>query len=136
MGEVTHLAGTVLGTNGQPLRNAVVEIWQADQGGCYLHSESGNKPRQDKNVQGFGRFLTGANGEYYFRTIKPVAYPGRAPHILLAVNHNGQRILTTQCYIKGHVGNKKDRLLNRTRDARARKSLLVDFAPPAEDSDR
>ncbi|MCA9188069.1 MAG: intradiol ring-cleavage dioxygenase, partial [Planctomycetales bacterium] len=72
VGEVTHLAGRVLSTSGQPVRNAVVEIWQADSSGAYLHSGSMNGDKRDRHFQGFGRFLTDSKGQYYFRTIKPV----------------------------------------------------------------
>jgi protocatechuate 3,4-dioxygenase beta subunit len=81
VGEITHLTGKVLDAKGEPMRNAVVEIWQCDNNGAYLHTRTGNRDNRDSNFQGFGRFLTGASGEYYFRTIKPVAYPGRTPHI-------------------------------------------------------
>ena len=63
--------------SGAPIRDALVEIWQCDHSGAYLHSGSGNGERRDKNFQGFGRFITGSTGEYLFRTIKPVPYPGR-----------------------------------------------------------
>src|SRR4029079_9142505 len=81
VGEITHLTGKILSPNGEPVRNAVVEIWQCDAGGAYLHSGRGNGEKRDSNFQGFGRFLTNSKGEYYFRTIKPVPYPGRTPHI-------------------------------------------------------
>src|SRR3954470_21558737 len=77
VGEVTHLTGRILGPNGDPIRNALVEIWQCDNNGVYLHSGSDGGDKRDKNFQGFGRFMTGPDGAYYFRTIKPVAYPGR-----------------------------------------------------------
>jgi len=72
LGEVTFLSGRVLDSRGQPVRNALVEIWQADAGGIYRHSQDNNDGRQqkrDKNFQSFGRFLTGTSGEYLFRTI-------------------------------------------------------------------
>ena len=81
VGEITHLTGRILDTQGEPLRNALVEIWQCDSNGAYLHSGTTNRERRDAHFQGFGRFLTGSTGQYYFRTIKPVAYPGRTPHI-------------------------------------------------------
>ena len=81
VGEITHLSGRVLDARGNPLRNAVVEIWQVDHNGAYLHSGTDNKDKQDKNFQGFGRFTTSSTGDYYFRMIKPVPYPGRCPHI-------------------------------------------------------
>src|SRR6185369_15263523 len=52
VGDITHLTGRILGPSGQPIRNALVEIWQADHSGVYLHSGSDNKPKQDKNFQG------------------------------------------------------------------------------------
>src|SRR5436305_277554 len=105
VGEVTHLTGRILDAKGNPLRNAVVEIWQADNNGAYLHSGTDNRDKRDTNFQGYGRFLTGSKGEYYFRTIKPVPYPGRAPHIHYKVRRGGKELLTTQCYVKGHPGN-------------------------------
>jgi len=72
VGEVTYLSGRILDSRGQPMRNVLVEIWQVDKNGAYLHSKSGNRDKRDQNFQGFGRFLTGSTGEYLFRTIKPV----------------------------------------------------------------
>src|SRR5438067_3607939 len=84
VGEITHLNGRILDARGQPIRNALVEIWQVDNNGVYLHSNDTHAER-DRNFQGFGRFLTGSGGEYYFRTIKPVAYPGPTRHIHFAI---------------------------------------------------
>src|SRR5438067_5053561 len=89
VGEITHLSGRVLDARGNPIRNALVEIWQVDHTGAYIHSGSMNRNGRDANFQGFGRFLTGSTGEYYFRTIKPVAYPGRTPHIHFALKMKG-----------------------------------------------
>jgi protocatechuate 3,4-dioxygenase beta subunit len=86
----------------------VVEIWQVDGNGIYLHSQSGGSRKRDANFQGFGRFLTGKSGEYYFRTVKPVPYPGRTPHIHFAINQNGRRTLTTQLFIAGEKQNARD----------------------------
>ena len=129
VGDITHLSGRLLDAKGKPLRNAVVEIWQCDNVGVYLHTGSNNADKRDKNFQGFGRFMTGSTGEYYFRTIKPVPYPGRTPHIHYAVKLKGQEKWTTQCYIKGHPGNVKDGVLKDIKDAKARESVMVDFAP-------
>src|SRR6202171_3041373 len=97
--EITHLSGRILDAKGDPIRNVLVEIWQVDNNGVYLHSKDTHATR-DKNFQGFGRFLTGSTGEYVFRTIKPVPYPGRTPHIHYKVKRNGKELLTTQCYVK------------------------------------
>jgi protocatechuate 3,4-dioxygenase beta subunit len=129
VGKITHLSGKVLDVRGNPVRNALVEIWQVDSKGAYLHSRSGNRSRRDPNFQGFGRFLTGSSGEYYFRTVKPVAYPGRTPHIHFKIRKGDREVLTTQCYVKGEAGNKRDFILQSIRDAKARESVIVDFAP-------
>jgi protocatechuate 3,4-dioxygenase beta subunit len=130
IGEVTHLTGRVLDTGGSPLRGVTVEIWQVDGRGVYLHSRSGNTGSgRDQNFQGFGRFETGSTGEYRFRTVKPVAYPGRTPHIHVKVKRGDRELLTTQCYVKGDPGNARDGVLRGIRDDRARDSVIVDFAP-------
>ncbi|HWB04917.1 MAG TPA: protocatechuate 3,4-dioxygenase [Verrucomicrobiales bacterium] len=129
VGEVAYVTGRILDSKGYPLRNAVVEIWQCDNNGAYLHSGTGNKEKQDKNFQGFGRFVTGTTGEYLFRTIKPVPYPGRTPHIHYKVKLGGKELLVTQLYIKGHEGNEKDGIWKSIKDQKARESVTVDFAP-------
>ena len=129
VGQITHLTGRVLDRRGEPLRNALVEIWQVDSKGAYLHKGSANHDARDKNFQGFGRFLTATTGEYYFRTVKPVPYPGRTPHIHFAVKVKGKDKFTTQCYVKGEPGNEKDGIYQGIRDPKARASITVDFAP-------
>lgn len=130
VGEVTYLSGRILGPDGAPIRGALVEIWQCDASGVYIHSKSGGTTeKKDKNFQGFGRFLTGASGEYLFRTIKPVPYTGRTPHIHLAVKMKGREKWTTQCYIKGESTNERDGIWRGVRDEKLRESITVDFAP-------
>ena len=128
IGEITHLSGRILDAKGSPIRNALVEIWQVDGNGVYLHSADIHAQR-DKNFQGFGRFLTGSTGEYYFRTIKPVKYPGRTPHIHYAVKMKGRDKWTTQCYIKGEAANERDFIFLGIRDPKQRDSVTVNFAP-------
>jgi protocatechuate 3,4-dioxygenase beta subunit len=128
-GIVTWLGGRILDARGEPIRNAVVEIWQADANGVYLHKGSDNAGKRDPHFQGFGRFLTGSSGEYQFRTIRPVPYPGRTPHIHYSVKIPGQAKFTTQCYVRGEAGNEKDGVLKGIQDAKARASLIVPFAP-------
>lgn len=130
VGEVTHLSGRILNQSGEPIRNAVVEIWQADSTGSYIHTK-GRKEKIDKNFQGFGRFLTGSNGQYYFRCIKPTKYVGRAPHIHYAIYANGKRLLTTQLYIKGDPQNENDVLFKRAKTAEAKATLVTEFKPLA-----
>jgi protocatechuate 3,4-dioxygenase beta subunit len=132
VGEITYLSGKILDSRGNPLKNAAVEIWQCDNGGAYLHTRTGNADKKDKNFQGFGRFVTGASGEYLFRTIKPVPYPGRTPHIHMMVKVKGKGELTTQCYIKGHPGNERDGVYRGLRDQKAKDSVTIDFTPIKE----
>ncbi|MEI6341009.1 MAG: protocatechuate 3,4-dioxygenase [Verrucomicrobiota bacterium] len=128
-GVVTWLGGRILDSGGHPIRNAVVEIWQADANGVYLHSGSDNGDKRDKRFQGFGRFLTASSGEYVFRTIKPVPYPGRTPHVHFAVKLPGRPKFTTQCYIEGEPQNQKDGILQGVKDPKARALLVVPFNP-------
>ncbi|HWE35542.1 MAG TPA: protocatechuate 3,4-dioxygenase [Isosphaeraceae bacterium] len=132
VGEITHLSGRILDAKGDPVRNALVEIWQVDGNGSYIHSKDPRRSGHDGNFQGFGRFLTGADGSYYFRTIKPVKYPGRCPHIHYKIRKSGKELLTTQCYIKGDPTNMKDGIYRGIRDSRARESVTIDFAPLAD----
>ena len=127
-GVVSHLTGRVLDAKGSPIRNAVVEIWQVDANGVYLHPRGGDRKKLDKNFQGYGRFLTGRSGEYYFRTIKPEPYPGRAPHIHLSVRLKGRKPFTTQCYVKGDPRNQRDFIFARLGGA-GQAAVAVDFRP-------
>lgn len=133
VGEITHLSGRILDSSGAPVRGAFVEIWQCDSNGAYLHSGSSNRDKYDASFQGYGRFMTDAKGQYYFRTIKPVPYPGRTPHIHFAVSINGERQLTTQMLIKGHKQNERDGLFRNIRDPELRELIMADFKP-IEDS--
>jgi protocatechuate 3,4-dioxygenase beta subunit len=129
VGEITHLSGRILDAKGDPLRNALVEIWQTDSKGAYIHTQDPQHAKHDKNFQGFGRFLTGTSGEYYFRTIKPVPYPGRTPHIHVKVLKGGKELLTTQFYVKGHAGNNRDGIYRSITDPKARESITLQFDP-------
>jgi protocatechuate 3,4-dioxygenase, beta subunit len=129
VGEVTHLTGRILDSKGNPVRNALVEIWQVDNHGSYIHTKDPHHADNDKNFQGFGRFLTGSTGEYYFRTIKPVLYSGRTRHIHYKIRRAGKELLTTQCYVKGEPENEKDFIYKSIRNAKARESVTVDFTP-------
>ncbi len=129
VGEVTYLSGRILDAKGDAIRNALVEIWQVDGNGAYIHTADPNRSKHDTNFQGFGRFLTGSTGEYYFRTVKPVAYPGRTAHIHFKIRKTGKELLTTQCYVKGNAGNMRDGIYRSIRDEKARDSVTIDFTP-------
>jgi protocatechuate 3,4-dioxygenase beta subunit len=100
-----------------------------DNNGAYIHSGSTNREKRDTHFQGFGRFETGSAGEYRFRTIKPVPYDNRTPHIHFAIDRHDKRLLTTQLYVKGEPLNEKDGIFRSIRDPRDRAALLVDFRP-------
>ncbi|MEC9096166.1 MAG: protocatechuate 3,4-dioxygenase [Planctomycetota bacterium] len=129
VGQITHLNGKILSPLGSPIRNAFVEIWQCDNNGAYGHAGSGNADKRDSNFQGYGRFLTDSKGNYYFRTIKPVPYPGRTPHIHIAVSLNGHRVFTSQILIKDSPLNQRDGVWRNLKDDKARNSLVAAFNP-------
>jgi protocatechuate 3,4-dioxygenase beta subunit len=131
VGEVTHLSGRILNSSGDPVRNALIEIWQVDASGSYIHSRGTNRNtnKRDANFQGYGRFLTSSTGEYYFRTIKPVPYPGRTPHIHVKISARGREQLTTQFFVKGEAMNERDGVFRGVRDRAALDSVLADFEP-------
>ena len=133
VGQIVHVAGKVTDAAGNPIRNALVEIWQVDGHGAYLHTRSGGE-RRDANFQGYGRFLTGSKGEYCFRTVKPVPYPGRTPHIHFAISRGERRVLTTQMYLKGHPQNKRDGVFRSIRDEKQRAAAEVDLTPLPDSS--
>jgi protocatechuate 3,4-dioxygenase beta subunit len=129
MGTITHLSGRVLDRQGRAVRGAVVEIWQCDANGIYLHTRGGDRARRDAGFQGFGTCLVADDGAYRFRTIRPVAYPGRTPHIHVKIRHGGSELLTTQCYVNGDPGNERDGVLRALTDPTLRKAVVVDFLP-------
>ena len=129
VGEITHFSGRLLDVKGNPIRNATVEIWSTDHEGVYL-ADRANQAKYDSHFQGFGRFLTSSTGEYYFRTIKPVRYPGRqAPHIHFKIKAKGRADWTTQLFVKGDPGNAKDGIYQNLGDAAAKETVTVDFTP-------
>jgi protocatechuate 3,4-dioxygenase beta subunit len=132
VGEVTHLTGRVLAASGEPIRDAVVEIWQVDGKAVYLHTADSGRRQRDANFQGYGRCATGGKGEYYFRTIKPVPYPGRTPHIHVKVSKGGRELLTTQIFVNGHPQNRSDMVLRGIRDPLGRELVMADFKPIPE----
>lgn len=107
-GTVLHLQGRVLDTAGNPLPGATVEIWQCDAQGIYDHPRQPGRERRDAAFQGYGRVSTDSRSAYRFRTLKPVAYPGRTPHIHVKVATREGRNLTSQFYLAGEPMNAND----------------------------
>ena len=130
MGQVLHVEGRVLDVLGTPLPGAEVEIWQCDAHGVYRHpgdEEPGR--RRDPGFQGRGRTSADAAGKYRFRTIRPVPYGGRTPHIHFKVQPPGGSALVTQMYVFGEERNAADGVLNAIRDPRQRASVIVRLDP-------
>jgi protocatechuate 3,4-dioxygenase beta subunit len=128
-GTVSHLSGRITDERGRPMRGAQIEIWQCDAHGRYRHPRDRGARAPDPNFQGYGRFTTDPDGRYRFRTIKPVPYPGRAPHIHVAIRGPGFEPLVTQMYVDGAPENRWDFLLNSIRDPKLRQLLIVPFEP-------
>lgn len=125
-GDVAWIEGTVSDLAGRPLAGAQVEIWQCDHAGRYHHPGDGD--RADKRFQGFGRCPAAADGQYRFRTMRPVAYSGRTPHIHVKVRLGARELLTTQLYVADDPGNPRD-FLWRWLGAADRAALTVPFLP-------
>jgi protocatechuate 3,4-dioxygenase, beta subunit len=132
-GTVTYVAGRVLDPDGRPVAGARVEIWQCDANGRYHYVRDERAgPPLDENFQGYGQTATDGTGAYRFVTIRPVAYPGRTPHIHFAVSGLGFPRLITQMYIAGEPQNERDGVLMSVRDPAARARLIVPLRPPSE----
>ena len=84
VGEITHLTGRVLDVNANPVKNAIVEIWQVDSKGVYIHTGAPRRNRRDTNFQGFGRFETGSTRvNTAFGRLSPCGTGGRGPLIFI-----------------------------------------------------
>ena len=126
-GIITNLLGRVIDDRGRPISQAQVEIWQCDANSRYHHPGDKRDVPRDDNFQGFGRYTAGDDGAYRFRTIKPVPYPGRTPHIHFKIKGPGIETISTQLYVAGEPRNAKDGLYNNMKDEAARKSVTVPF---------
>jgi protocatechuate 3,4-dioxygenase beta subunit len=131
VGDITHLTGRVQSVTAQPVRNAFVEIWQVDSTASYVHTGGRQPTGNDSHFQGYGRFLTDSQGQYYFRTIKPISYTligaFRTAHIHVAISKNGRRVFTTQMLVRGLETNARDSVVKSITDPRALDTILVDF---------
>jgi len=131
LGQVVHLEGTVRTVDGAAVPKAWVEIWQCDANGVYHHVGDRQGGAEDHGFQGYGAALTNAFGLYQFRTIHPMPYPGRTPHIHVMVSAPGVRRLVTQLYVAGLESNARDFLFSRL-DPEQQARLLVEFKPAPE----
>jgi protocatechuate 3,4-dioxygenase beta subunit len=130
-GQVLHVVGRVLNLSGEPVRNAKVEVWQANTYGRYRHPSDNNPAPLDPNFDGAAVLTTDAEGRYAFKTIKPGAYPAgpntiRPPHIHFQVTGREDR-LVTQLYFENEPYNDTDRFLS---TAEAKELLIAKLLPP------
>jgi protocatechuate 3,4-dioxygenase beta subunit len=128
-GKPAWVSGTVTDLQGKPLAGAAVEIWQCDAQGHYHHPGDGG--RADPAFQGFGKVVADASGQWRFRTLRPVAYSGRTPHIHFKVRLGVRELLTTQLYVQGDPDNERDGLWRRLSPA-DRDALTVPFRAGAD----
>jgi protocatechuate 3,4-dioxygenase beta subunit len=135
LGERIIVTGRVLDSNGRPIPNTLVEIWQANAAGRYLHHRDQHPAPLDPNFSGAGRTLTDENGAYRFVTVKPGAYPWfnhynawRPQHIHFSIF--GRAFLTrlvTQMYFPGDPLFAYDPIYQSIPDERARERMVSKF---------
>jgi protocatechuate 3,4-dioxygenase, beta subunit len=128
-GQLLYVSGRVLNTRGEPVADAVIELWQANAVGRYAHPGDNNRAPLDSNFQGYAKIRTGADGSYGFKTIKPGAYEGRTAHIHFDVKGKNTRVIT-QMYFEGEARNDTDSLLKR-RSPESRKTLISHYGKPS-----
>src|SRR6056297_2654968 len=138
LGEIVEISGRVLDEDGNPVADALVDVWQANTHGRYAHEADPNPAPLDENFQGWAQLKTDAEGRYRIKTIKPGAYPvmdgwSRPPHIHFKVARRGFHELTTQMYFAGDPLNDVDRLFQSVPEGE-RGMLVVDFKPSSEPS--
>ena len=124
-GDVADLTGRVLDERGRALAGVRVEIWQCDANGRY-HHVGGSERALDPNFQGYGVATTDAKGAYRFRTIRPVPYTGRTPHIHFKLSGEGIDGLVTQMFVRDEPQNARDWIWNDL-DAKLREAVTVPF---------
>jgi len=127
-GEISDLGGRLLDQEGRPLKGMRIEIWQCDANGRYRHPRDPGRAAIDPGFQGIGHSVTDAQGRYRFLTIKPVPYPGRTPHIHVAVFPEGAEPFVTQLYVAGEPRNADDFLYRRI-PVEQRRLVTAEFVP-------
>jgi protocatechuate 3,4-dioxygenase beta subunit len=135
IGTIASFGGRLLNADGKPVSNASIELWQADNNGCYIHSKGVQRGKErDAHFQGFGKIETNAKGEYRFRSIMPGLYTGRTRHWHIRVKEGGKNMLTTQLFIAGEPQNDRDGILRSMGTEAQRLSVIREFKPVSADS--
>lgn len=134
-GQIIHVAGRVMNLKGEPVKDARIEIWQADSHGRYAHKSDKNPAALDTNFQGFAVLQTDNEGRYRFKTVKPGPYPGliggkRTPHIHFEVFGKNDRVLT-QMFFAGEPLNEQDTIFQNVRPSQ-RAATIATLIPTKE----
>ena len=129
-GEIINVVGRVLDPDGRPVPFASIDLWQANAAGRYAHPADTNPAPLDPDFQGSAKLKADGNGFYRFRTIKPGRYPGRVPHLHLAISQASRRV-TTQMYFPAEVG--ADSVLGRVPRGPLRDRLIARAVRPLGD---
>lgn len=135
IGERIIVVGRVLDEDSRPIPNALIEIWQANACGRYIHKNDQHPAPLDPNFTGAGRCLTDENGAYRFTTIRPGAYPWRnhenawrPAHIHFSIfGRNFLQRLVTQMYFPGDPLLPLDPIFNSVPDENGRKRLISEY---------
>ncbi|MDX1556137.1 MAG: hypothetical protein R3212_08935 [Xanthomonadales bacterium] len=129
-GQLAYVQGRVMDRAGQRIDGARVEIWQCDHGGVYHHPGDDGTP--DDDFQGWGAMVTNREGDYHFRTLRPVPYTGRTPHIHFRVTADGFDRLTTQLYVAEEAERNAGDFLYERHSPEERALLTESFAPVSD----
>jgi protocatechuate 3,4-dioxygenase alpha subunit len=130
-GQRIHIEGRVLDGAGEPVLDAMVEIWQADAQGIFNHPADPRSSKADKSFRGFGRSETDATGKFWFKTIKPGPVPwddrqNQAPHVNIRVFSRGMLIhVTTRLYFSDESANQADPVLSSIEEPERRQTLIA-----------
>ncbi len=135
LGERIIVTGRVFDGGGRPVRNSLIEVWQANAAGRYIHKADRHPAPLDPNFSGAGRCLTDDEGRYRFVTVKPGAYPWknhdnawRPAHIHFSLFGEAFRSrLITQMYFPGDPLFEHDPIFQSVRDPKARQRLISSF---------
>ena len=132
-GDILMLKGKVVDPTGAPISGARFEIWQTDAKGIYMHPGDSRTAERDKTFQFYGETLSGADGTFMFRTIRPAPYAGRPAHIHAKITPPGGATLTTQFYFTGDGQLSRDGIVRRL--GKALDSVTLTPARPAGKAD-
>ncbi|MBV8847312.1 MAG: protocatechuate 3,4-dioxygenase subunit beta, partial [Bryobacterales bacterium] len=138
LGQLILVSGRVMDEDGSPIAGAVIEIWQANSCGKYIHELDRFDAPLDPNFTGQGRLITDFEGRYQFLSVKPGAYPviesgwwWRPPHIHFSIfGPSWMNRYVTQIFFPGEPLNQIDVLLNGVKDEEARQTLIFEAPPP------